>query len=96
MSCKTNMPSIYILILNYNGWRDTVGYLESVQRLTYPNYRNVVIDNGSIDGSVDKIKAWAAGDLSVESKFFTYDSSSEPVRCIEYDRATAEAGGVPE
>jgi GT2 family glycosyltransferase len=56
----------------------------------------VVIDNGSTDDSVEKIKTWAAGELSVESKFFAYDPSTKPVRWIEYDRATAEAGGLPE
>ncbi|WP_242656389.1 glycosyltransferase [Desulfofundulus thermosubterraneus] len=90
------MPSVFIIILNYNGWQDTVECLESVQRLTYPNYRIVVIDNGSTDGSMEKIKAWAAGELRVESKFFTYDPSTKPVRWIEYDRVTAEAGGLPE
>lgn len=35
--------------LNYNGWWDNIEYLESVQRLTYPNYRIVVNDNGSTD-----------------------------------------------
>ncbi len=90
------IPLIFILILNWNGWHDTVECLESVQRLSYPNYRIVVIDNGSTDGSVERIKAWAAGELPVESKFFTYDPSTKPVRWIEYDRATAEAGGLPE
>jgi hypothetical protein len=90
------LSEVYILILNYNGWRDTVECLESVQRLTYPNYRIVVIDNGSTDGSMDKIKAWAAGELPVESRFFTYDPSTKPVRWIEYDRISAEAGGLPE
>lgn len=89
-------PIVFILILNYNGWRDTVECLESVQRLTYPNYRIVVIDNGSTDDSMEKIKAWAAGELPVASKFFTYDPSTKPVRWIEYDRVTAEAGGLPE
>lgn len=92
----SNGAYVFVLILNYNGWRDTVECLESVQRLTYPNYRIVVIDNGSTDGSMEKIKAWAAGELPVESKFFTYDPSTKPMRWIEYDRATAEAGGLPE
>jgi len=91
-----DMPSVFILILNYNGWRDTIECLESVQRLSYSNYRIVVIDNGSTDGSMENIKAWATGELPVESKFFNYDPSTKPVRWIEYDRPTAEAGGLPE
>lgn len=85
---------VYILVLNHNGWQDTVEYLESVQRLIYSNYRIVVIDNGFIDGSIEKIKAWATGELPVDSKFFTYDPSIKPVRWIEYDRTTAEAIGL--
>lgn len=86
---------VFVLVLNWNGWRDTIECLESVLRLTYPNYRIVVIDNGSAAGSMEKLKAWAAGELPVQSKFFTYDPSTKPVHWIEYDRATAEAGGLP-
>ncbi|ACA60195.1 glycosyltransferase family 2 protein [Candidatus Desulforudis audaxviator] len=46
-------PETAILILNYNGWRDTVECLESVQRLTYPNYRIVVIDNSRNGPNID-------------------------------------------
>ncbi|NSW84626.1 MAG: glycosyltransferase [Syntrophothermus sp.] len=91
---EKRLSEVYILILNYNGWRDTVECLESVQRLTHLNYRIVVIDNGSTDGSLEKIKAWAAGKLSVESKFFAYDPSTKPVRLN--DRVAAEAGGLAE
>jgi len=48
----------YILILNWNGWKDTIECLESVFRNTYLNYQVVVLDNGSTDDSVEKIKAW--------------------------------------
>lgn len=81
-----NTRVLFYRVLNYNGWRDTVECLESVQWLSYPNYRIVVIDIGSTDGSIEKIKAWAAGELPVESKFFAYDPSIKPVRWIEYDR----------
>jgi GT2 family glycosyltransferase len=89
-------PKVAIIVLNWNGWRDTIECLESLQRLTYLNYQIIVVDNGSTDDSVEKIKAWARGEISVESKFFEYDPSTKPVQWIEYDRATAEAGGVSE
>lgn len=88
-------PKVAIIILNWNGWKDTIECLESLQRLTYPNYQIIVVDNGSTDGSVEKIKAWAQGGLKVESKFFQYDPSKKPVKWIEYDKATAEEGGIP-
>jgi hypothetical protein len=91
-----NGPTVAILILNWNGWPYTIECLESVQRLTYSNHRMVVLDNGSTDGSMDKIKAWAAGELPVESKFFSRNPVTTPLRWIEYDRAAAESGGRPE
>lgn len=88
------MHRVFILILNYNGWRDTVECLESVQpelfQISHCGY-----DNGSADSFLEKTKVLAVGELSVESKFFTYDPSTKPVRWIENDRDTAGAGGLP-
>jgi len=58
-----NCPLVAISILNWNGWRDTLECLESVRRLSYPNYLTVVIDNGSWDRSAERIKAWARENL---------------------------------
>ena len=35
-----------IIILNYNGWRDTIACLESLRKQTYTDFRVVVADNG--------------------------------------------------
>jgi GT2 family glycosyltransferase len=51
-------PRVAIIVLNWNGWRDTIECLESLRHITYPNYQVIVVDNGSTDGSVEKIKAW--------------------------------------
>ena len=52
-------PKVAIVILNWNGWRDTIECLESLLKITHPNYQVIVVDNGSTDGSVEKIKTWA-------------------------------------
>lgn len=44
-------PSVCAIVLNWNGWRDTVRCLASLRASSYPNLRVVVVDNGSIDGS---------------------------------------------
>lgn len=49
-------PQIYILILNWNGKEDTIECLESVQKIDYPNYKILLLDNGSIDDSVAIIR----------------------------------------
>jgi GT2 family glycosyltransferase len=56
---------VYILILNWNGWSDTLECLESVFRNVHANYHVVVCDNDSVDNSVERIMAWADGLLDI-------------------------------
>lgn len=42
---------IYIIILNWNGWRDTAECIESCQKLNYSNFIIIIVDNGSTDDS---------------------------------------------
>lgn len=45
-----------VVVLNWNGWKDTIACLASLQRQDYPFFNLLVVDNGSTDGSVDQIK----------------------------------------
>lgn len=56
MSYEEQDSKVYILILNWNGWKDTIECLESVFRNTYPNYQVAVIDNGCTNSSMEKVK----------------------------------------
>lgn len=56
-------PHVVIALVNWNGWPDLLECLESVLRLAYDNYSIVICDNASTDGSVDRLRAWCAGDL---------------------------------
>lgn len=49
-------PRVFILVLNYNGKEDTLECLRSVEKIRYPNYRTVVLDNASVDGSIEAIR----------------------------------------
>ena len=51
-----NAPGVFIIILNWNGWRDTDACLESLARLEYPDYQVVVVDNASTDGSEAELR----------------------------------------
>jgi GT2 family glycosyltransferase len=44
-------PLVFIIILNWNGWKDTAECIESCRQLAYPNFHILVVDNGSTDGS---------------------------------------------
>jgi GT2 family glycosyltransferase len=50
------MPRTAIIVLNWNGLSDTLDCLASLQRLDYPDYEIVVVDNGSTDGSAETIR----------------------------------------
>ena len=84
-------PRVSIIILNWNGWEDTIECLESLYQITYPNYDVIVVDNGSEDESIEKIKEYAKGKIEVESKFFEYSGENKPIKIIEYTREEAEA-----
>lgn len=43
----TNCPTVSIIVLNWNGLEDTIACLESLSKITYPDYSIVVVDNGS-------------------------------------------------
>jgi GT2 family glycosyltransferase len=49
---------VTVVVLNWNGWRDTVACLESLRNLAAMP-RVIVVDNGSTDGSGDRIRAEA-------------------------------------
>ena len=44
-----SLPSVYLIVLNYNTKDTTIGCLESMEHLTYPNVHAVLVDNGSKD-----------------------------------------------
>jgi GT2 family glycosyltransferase len=51
------MPlQINVLVLNWNNWKDTNECLASLQALDYGDWSVIVLDNGSTDGSVPRIR----------------------------------------
>ena len=99
MSLAGERPRVYVVILNYNGWADTIECLENVLRLAYANYQIVLVDNASQNGSVENIKLWAEGKLNVcrgnhnSLRHLSHPPLDKPVPLIEYDHQTAERGG---
>lgn len=93
------MKRVYVLLVNWNGWADTLECLESVFRLDYPDLRAIVCDNGSSDGSVEKIVAWANGGLVPPKGGEDSPSAlnavpvAKPLNYAVYDRQQAEIGG---
>ena len=58
----------YIIILNYNGWKDTIECAESVLRSTDENYQIIIVDNCSKNESFKQIKHWLEGNLVIQAE----------------------------
>jgi GT2 family glycosyltransferase len=50
-------PSVHIIVLNYNSREDTLACLRSLEHLTYPNYRVLLVDNASSDGTEQAVRS---------------------------------------
>lgn len=77
------MPKVSIILLNWNGWGDTIECLESVFNIDYPNFEVLVADNNSTNGSVQKIKDWAIGKLEANSNFLKLKLIQKPISYLE-------------
>ena len=92
-----NESTVYVVLLNWKGWRDTVACLESLFASRGVRLRAIVCDNDSGDGSLERISDWAQGLLPVDRPGHPRLSSllqsrPEPIAHVRIDRDAAEAG----
>jgi GT2 family glycosyltransferase len=52
----SNRSSVAIVLLNWNGWRDTLDCLKSIESLYFQDFKVFVVDNGSTDDSIARIQ----------------------------------------
>jgi GT2 family glycosyltransferase len=55
-SLRPLLPRVAIVLLNWNGYADTRRCLESLAVATYPRRTTYLADNGSTDGSMDRLE----------------------------------------
>lgn len=66
-------PSVAIVVLTWENYEEAAACLDSLQSLTYPNYRIIVVDNGSEDGSAEWLQEeydWCEFVLNDENEGF--------------------------
>ena len=78
------MYDLAVIILNWNGWRDTCECLASLLRSPYQKFQIVLVDNGSDDDSVDRIKSWAKGEIGVAVGPFESEPEYRTVDMLDY------------
>jgi hypothetical protein len=62
------MPLVYIILVNYNGYKDTIECVNSLKKISYKNYKIVVVDNASSDNSVEILMEELSNCMIIESK----------------------------
>lgn len=50
-------PKVIIVLVNWNQYKDTIECLESLKKIDYDNYKVVVVDNASIDNSINSVRS---------------------------------------
>lgn len=73
-------PKVVIIILNWRSPEETIACLKSLAKLNYPNFKIILIDNGSRDGSFVKL-----------DKFL--DGFSKPIQFIKNKENLGYSGG---
>lgn len=97
-SSKTSPSAeIAIILVNWNGWSDTIECLESIFHNDCENFQAIVCDNASTDESWDKIISWAAGNelavpASDEMASYSLPPVSKPVATKLIDQAGNVSG----
>jgi GT2 family glycosyltransferase len=74
----SGMALVYVVVLNWNGWRDTIECLESLLRSEGAEFRVIVCDNASGDGSLQKIEDWCEGRVPVSPDSAYFDGLVVP------------------
>jgi len=58
-------PKVSIIVLNWNGLEDTIECMESLSKITYPNYDVIVVDNGSEGNDVGVLRDRFGGYIQI-------------------------------
>ena len=87
-SLSRDIPKVVIIILNWNGWKDTIECIESLFQTNYDHYDIIIIDNDSSDGSINYIKEYSKGNINIKSKYLERNLNKQFV-IRELDERTA-------
>jgi GT2 family glycosyltransferase len=93
MERKMNQK-VSIIILNWNGWEDTIECLESLYQINYPHYNIIIVDNASDDDSIEKIQQYCDGKIEIISDFFQYKPGNKPILLLEYEKTDIDANSL--
>lgn len=59
-------PLVHVILVNWNGYDDTVECVESCLQLDYPSFVVTIVDNGSGDGSGERLRTRYASESRLQ------------------------------
>jgi len=87
---------VYIIVLNFNGYKDTIDCIRSIFKSTYLNYKVIIVDNYSDDSSVTKLQKYISSiNISYHFCKFSDDMNNldHKITLIESEKNLGYAGG---
>ncbi len=88
---------VYIIILNWNSYNDTIECLESLIESSYKDFQVIIVDNNSQDNSLDYIQKYLKRKMAPEAQFESEDKiesfSEKLIPYIVYSEEEAINGG---
>ena len=60
--------SVAVILINWNGWKDTIAAVESIEASDFKSWKVFIVDNASVDDSVSKLSDLGPNCILLESK----------------------------
>jgi GT2 family glycosyltransferase len=82
----SDRPTVVIVVLNWNKWRLSLECIRTLAHLDYPNWRLLLVDNGSTDGSIEKFDDLPKNSELIalgSNRGYTGGSNVAIARCME-------------
>lgn len=73
-------PKVVIVIVNWNGWEDTIECLESLFEIDYENFDIIIVDNHSQDKATERIHDFALKKFGGKTDFFNKEDQKLVVK----------------
>ena len=87
---KAKEPLISVIVVNWNGIKFLDDCLCSLENQTWRNREFILVDNGSTDGSIERIRAWAGRVPNVQPIFLSRNSGFCEANNLAFEKAHGE------
>lgn len=57
--------SVAVIVVNWNNAQDTIDCVSSLKKINYKNFKVFLVDNGSTDGSLEKLRPFADENIEI-------------------------------